>query len=151
MVEENPLSKCDNQLTDGALVRARIVDLVVADGLGPVHSLVEHLQLHLLLLNQLLSVACVHAIGVLLRLVIFVLALNAKLVVLGLDHGGARAILEVALLLVRLDGDVGIDAVVVFLLLGKHTLSLAFDFKGAAWSTLWFCTLATSNNGLNSN
>lgn len=52
---------------------------------------------------------------------VFVVATNAHTLVLLLDEAEALVVLEVALLLVGLNGDVGVDAVVVFLLLGKHS------------------------------
>ena len=57
-----------------------------------------------------------------LRLVLRVVVVltHAHVLVLFLDHASTRVVLEVTLLLVSLDGDVGIDTVEVFLLLGKH-------------------------------
>ena len=108
-------------LTDRAFVSPGVVDLVVAHGLGTVHRLVKHVQLHRLLLNELLLVAGIEAVLLLLHLGVVVGARYAELVVLRLDHVSARAILEVALLLVGLDGDVSVHAIVVFLLLSEHS------------------------------
>ena len=105
-------------LTDRAFVSPRIVDLIVANSLRPIHGLVEHHQLHLLLLNKVVS--CRVHVDVLLLRVFEVLAAHGHVLVLVLDHVGALAILEVTLLLVGFDGDVSVDAVEVFLLLCKH-------------------------------
>ena len=107
-------------LTDGALVSSGVVDFVVAHSLRPVHGLVEHVELHGLLLHQLLLVARVHTVVLPLVLRVVVVTRKAQLVVLGLDHVSARSILEVALLLVCLNGDVSVHTVVVFFLLCEH-------------------------------
>ena len=107
-------------LTDRALVSPGVVDLVVAHGLWPVHGLIKHVQLHGLLLNELLLVTGIETVLLVLHLGVVVVARNAKLVILRLNHVSARAILEVALLLVGLDGDVSVHAIVVFLLFSEH-------------------------------
>ena len=115
------------KLTDGALVSPGVVDFIVPDSLRTVHSLIEHHELHLLLLHHFLLHAAIHAILVILRLVhlaiVKVVGAETHSLVLVLDHASARVVLVVALLLVGLDGDVGVDAVEVFLLLRKHGLS----------------------------
>ena len=66
----------------------------------------------------------IHAILLILSLVlrvIKVVALHTHGLVLLLDHAGASIVLEVALLLVGLDGDVSIDTVEVLFLLREHT------------------------------
>lgn len=112
-------------LTDGSFVGPWVVDFVVADGLGPVHGLVKHHHLELLLLGELLlhrvhTVCLVEAVlGLVLG--VFEVAIDTHGLILLLDEAEALVILEVALLLVGLNGDVSVDAVVVFLLLGKHS------------------------------
>ena len=78
------------------------------------------MELHGLLLHQLLLVARVHTVFLCLVLRVVVVTRKAQLVVLGLDHVSARSILEVALLLVCLNGNVSVHTVVVFFLLCGH-------------------------------
>ena len=112
--------KVGGQLTDRSLVGSWIVDFVVADSLGAIHGLVEHGELHLLLLGNFLLEDGVLAILLLLVLRVLEVARHAERGVLVLDHGGARLILAVTLLLVSLNGNVSIDRVKVFFLFCKH-------------------------------
>ena len=110
-------------LTDRALIYSGIVDLVVPHSLWTVHGFIEHHQLHVLLLSHLL-LHWVHAIGLVhavlhLRIVITGLP-KAHPGIFLLDEFRALSILKVTLLLVGLDGDVGVDTVEVFLLFSKH-------------------------------
>ena len=111
-------------LTDGALVSPWIVNLVVADGLWTIHGLVKHHKLHVLSINELLVLDWVHVAGVhsilcwVLR--VFKVAAHAHVVVLILNQLSALVVLEVALLLICLNGDVSVHTIEVFLLLCKH-------------------------------
>ena len=120
----------DLRLTDRSLVCSRVIHLVVPDSLWPIHGLVKHHELHLLLLNQfLLHAAPVHILIVLrlIHLTVIEIVAHAHRLVLLLDHAGARIILKVALLLVRLDRNVSIDTVEILLLLRKHLLSFSIQ------------------------
>ena len=111
-----------SRLTDGSLVCSRVVHLVVPDSLRPVHGLIKHHELHLLLLDHFLLHAAIHILIVLrlIHLTVIEVVSHAHRLVLLLDHASARIILKVALLLVRLDRNVSIDTVEVLLLLRKH-------------------------------
>jgi len=106
-------------LTDGALVCPGVVNFVVPDSLGAIHCLIEHHQLHILLISKFLLVDRVLAV-LILCLGVFKVAWHSKRGVLVLDHTGARLVLGITLLLVSLDSDVGIDAIEVLFLFGKH-------------------------------
>ena len=112
----------DLQLTDRSFVCSRVIHLVVPDSLWPVHGLIKHHELHLLLLDHFLLHAAVHILIVLclIHLTVIEVVAHAHCLVFLLDHTSTRIILKVALLLVRLDCNVGIDTVEVFLLLRKH-------------------------------
>ena len=106
-------------LTDGSLVCPGVVDFVVPDSLGAIHCLIEHNQLHVLLISKFLLVGRVLTI-LILRLGVFKVARHSEGGVLILDHTGARLVLGITLLLVSFDSDVGIDAIEVLFLFGKH-------------------------------
>jgi len=56
-------------LTDGTLVGPGVVDFIVPHSLRPIHSLVEHHELHLLLLHHFLLHGTIHTILVVLGLI----------------------------------------------------------------------------------
>ena len=69
------------KLTDGALICPGIVDFIIANCLRTIHSLVEHVQLHVLLVHQFLLVTRINTIAVL-ALRVIVLARDAELCIL---------------------------------------------------------------------
>lgn len=115
-------------LTDRAFICPGVIHLVIPDSLRPVHCLVKHHELHLLLLDHLLLYhATVHAVLVILSLVHLtvievILPTQSHRLILLLDHASTSIILKVTLLLVGLDGNVSIDTVEVLLLLCEHFL-----------------------------
>ena len=121
--------RLDLRLTDRPLVSSRVIHLVVSDSLRPVHSLVKHHQLHLLLMYHFLLHVPVHVLIVLrlIHLTVIKVVAQAHRLVLLLDHASTRIILKVALLLVRLDCNVSIDTIEVLLLFRKHLLFVSFS------------------------
>lgn len=106
-------------LTDGALVRPRVVNFVVPNSLGAIHCFIKHHKLHVLLIGKFLLVGRVLSV-LILRLGVFKVARHSERGVLVLDHTGTSLVLGVTLLLVSLDSDVSIDAIEVLFLFGKH-------------------------------
>lgn len=79
------------------------------------------LLLHHLLLHAIHAVLLVKAILSLVLRILKIVAHSHGRVLL-LDHTSTLAVLEVTLLLVRLNSDISVDAVEIFLLVRKHGL-----------------------------
>lgn len=114
---------------DGTFVCSWVIDIVVTHGLRSTHLLLEHHQLHLCVLVHLILLFHFELLLTLRagwvlspKLVALVIVVRTRAVVhaLVLQHGRHLRVFELPLLLVRLDGNVSIDGVVVFLLMSKH-------------------------------
>ena len=106
------------KLTNGTLVSSGVVHIVVTHGLRSAHLLLQHHQLHLLLLIHLvlLLLSSVRVftlragwvlVSKLITLVIVIRA-SAQVHTLILEHGSHLGILELALLLIGLNGNISV-------------------------------------------
>ena len=108
-------------LTDGTLVSSWVVHFIVPNSLRPVHGLIEHHELHSLLLHHLLLHASIILIVLsLVHLTVVEIVGTSHSSILVLNHTSTRMVLKVTLLLISFDGNVSIDTIEVLFLLRKH-------------------------------
>ena len=112
-------------LTDGTLVSSWVVHFIVPNSLRSIHGLIEHHELHRLLLHHLLLHASIILIVLsLVHLTVVEIVGTSHISILVLNHTSARMVLKVTLLLISFNGNVSIDTIEVLFLLRKHLCSL---------------------------